>query len=318
MRYHLIPSARENQHRLSKRWAKNNIEKTRESTRKSARKAYWQNPDAFRQKAAEWRQRNPDKVKAMDRAWKSANKEHVNRKKREKYWACLETRAKTRRRSAKWALNNPERKKLISKIWRNKNEEHLKAKKKSYYQKNREKILKQTREWQILNPNARKEIAGRWVANNPEKRREVNAKYRQQHKKKVAEAVKRSSYFRRARRRLSLLPVMRADEDARFALWRNRCAFCGVDANHPRNRGYKRLTVEHVLALTKNGLDEADNIMPACATCNCSKSNSPVEEWYRRQPFFTEARWRKIQRHCPGAVIGQLPLAMPPSDTEAA
>jgi hypothetical protein len=109
-----------------------------------------------------------------------------------------------------------------------------------------------------------------------------------------------------------------AAKNARFALWRNRCAFCGVDAKHPRNAGHDRLTVEHILALTKNGLDEADNIAPACHSCNCSKSNAPVEEWYRRQPFFTEARWRKICRHCPGAVIGQLPLAMPPADTEAA
>jgi hypothetical protein len=68
--------------------------------------------------------------------------------------------------------------------------------------------------------------------------------------------------------------------------------------------------VEHVLALTKGGLDEASNIIPSCNTCNCSKNNSPVGAWYNRQPFFAEARWRKIQRHCSAAVVGQLPLAM--------
>jgi hypothetical protein len=65
-----------------------------------------------------------------------------------------------------------------------------------------------------------------------------------------------------------------------------------------------------VLALTKGGLDEAVNIIPACTACNSSKNNSPVEAWYNRQPFFAATRWRKIQRHCPAAVVGQLPLAL--------
>jgi hypothetical protein len=114
----------------------------------------------------------------------------------------------------------------------------------------------------------------------------------------------------RSARRQALQPVTRQQIDARFALWNYRCAFCGVDASHQRNKGHDRLTIEHVLALTKGGLDEASNILPACLTCNLGKHNAPVEAWYRRQPFFTEPRWRKIQRHCPAAVVGQLPLAL--------
>jgi 5-methylcytosine-specific restriction endonuclease McrA len=83
-----------------------------------------------------------------------------------------------------------------------------------------------------------------------------------------------------------------------------------VDATHQRNHGRQRLTVEHVLALTKGGLDEAANIIPACTACNSSKNNSPIEDWYRQQPWFMDARWRKIQRHCSAAVVGQLPLAL--------
>jgi hypothetical protein len=114
----------------------------------------------------------------------------------------------------------------------------------------------------------------------------------------------------RSARRQALQPVTRQQIDARFALWNYRCAFCGVDASHQRNKGHDRLTIEHVLALIKGGLDEASNILPACLTCNLGKHNSPVEAWYHRQPFFTESRWQKIQRHCPAAVVGQLPLAL--------
>jgi len=114
----------------------------------------------------------------------------------------------------------------------------------------------------------------------------------------------------RSARRQALQPVTRQQIDARFALWNHRCAFCGVDAAHEQNKGRNRLTIEHVLALTKGGLDEASNILPSCLACNLGKHNAPVESWYRRQPFFTESRWRKIQRHCPAAVVGQLPLGL--------
>jgi 5-methylcytosine-specific restriction endonuclease McrA len=88
----------------------------------------------------------------------------------------------------------------------------------------------------------------------------------------------------------------------RYALFKGKCCYCGTGG---------KLEVDHVLPLSLGGLDDASNIAPACRRCNASKNASPVEAWYRRQPFFTEVRWRKIQRHCPAAVTGQLPLALP-------
>ena len=86
----------------------------------------------------------------------------------------------------------------------------------------------------------------------------------------------------------------------RIAMFGDRCAYCGLA---------ERLTVDHVLPLTAGGLDEAVNIAPACVSCNSGKKDRRVGEWYRRQPFFTEARWRRIQRHFPGAT-GQISLAL--------
>lgn len=95
--------------------------------------------------------------------------------------------------------------------------------------------------------------------------------------------------------------VFTSEEHAlRFSQFSDCCAYCGEK---------QLLTLDHVLALSRGGLHEASNIVPACLRCNCSKRAALVEVWYRRQPFFTEERWRKIQRHCPAAVAGQLPLA---------
>ena len=96
----------------------------------------------------------------------------------------------------------------------------------------------------------------------------------------------------------------------RRAEFNNCCAFCGVAANHQRNHGCRQLTDEHVVAIHQGGPHSLGNILPACKTCNSSKNDTEVETWYRAQPFFTEARWRKICRVLGwgNSSIGQLAL----------
>jgi 5-methylcytosine-specific restriction endonuclease McrA len=65
------------------------------------------------------------------------------------------------------------------------------------------------------------------------------------------------------------------------------CAYCGVSS--------QELHLDHVIALSRGGADAINNLVPACPWCNDSKYNSPVEDWYRKQPFFSEDRWLKIQ-----------------------
>lgn len=194
------------------------------------------------------------------------------------------------------------------------------------YQSNREQILERARLWAKANRKVLLERKREWDKNNPEKRKEYNRRHRQACPEKARERARRwrinnidkhrernrrRDKLRRASRVFALQPASSDAIEARFSIWNSRCAFCGVNASHTRNCGANRLTEDHVMALTKGGLDEANNILPACLTCNSSKNNAPVETWYRCQPFFTETRWRKIKRHCPGAVAGQLPLALP-------
>jgi 5-methylcytosine-specific restriction endonuclease McrA len=107
--------------------------------------------------------------------------------------------------------------------------------------------------------------------------------------------------MRRASRRRALVPVTLEQLRERFALFGGRCAYCGAGG---------RLTVDHVLPLTAGGLDQADNIAPACGRCNSSKGPRPVREWFEAQPFFEAARWRALERHCPASTGGQLPLGL--------
>ena len=98
------------------------------------------------------------------------------------------------------------------------------------------------------------------------------------------------SYIRRRKaRRATPFPLSSKQKDDRIALFDNQCAYCGDN---------KKITVDHVVPLSKSGLDAANNIVPACTCCNSSKCAKPVEEWYKAQDFFDETRWLKIQKYC--------------------
>ena len=73
----------------------------------------------------------------------------------------------------------------------------------------------------------------------------------------------------------------------RFAEFDHHCAYCGAAGD---------LHIEHVVPISKGGPHAIGNIIPACKDCNFSKTNHDAESWYRQQPFYTEARWRKICR----------------------
>lgn len=65
----------------------------------------------------------------------------------------------------------------------------------------------------------------------------------------------------------------------------HECAYCGAT---------ERLTVEHIIPVSKFGASKIYNIIPACLACNCSKCDHDILEWYPKQPFYTEERLLKI------------------------
>jgi 5-methylcytosine-specific restriction endonuclease McrA len=96
--------------------------------------------------------------------------------------------------------------------------------------------------------------------------------------------------FLRQRRNDSVSQLSPGRRKHRFALFYDACAYCGAVDN---------LQTDHVLALSEGGGCHECNVVPACRRCNSSKWTRPVEQWYRSQPFFSEARWDRIRLCCP-------------------
>ena len=67
----------------------------------------------------------------------------------------------------------------------------------------------------------------------------------------------------------------------------NECAYCG--------KKNTELEQDHIVPVSTSGRYSKDNIVPACRHCNSSKSNKDMEEWYRKQKFFSEDRLEKIK-----------------------
>jgi 5-methylcytosine-specific restriction endonuclease McrA len=193
-----------------------------------------------------------------------------------------------------------ERRREKRRQWGDANKGQVSDTNRRYRERNREELLDYYRSYYLAHAEKYKEASTLRRAADPQRHREMSRLWRQSNPHASRDMARRSRNARRAAHRQALSPATQAERLFRYRLFCGQCAYCGATG---------RLTDDHVLALSAGGLDEAANIVPACSRCNGSKHARPVEGWYRRQPFFTEARWREIQRHCSGVAAGQLPLA---------
>jgi 5-methylcytosine-specific restriction endonuclease McrA len=141
---------------------------------------------------------------------------------------------------------------------------------------------------------------------NPEMRRASQRAYRERHcerllqeardrmrAKRLADPLFRTRCREASKRRKALLrslhamPVTPTDIRTRFAEFGGRCAYCGSAGD---------LHMDHFLPISRGGPHTLGNLLPACGRCNINKGSHDPEAWFRRQPSFTPARWRRILR----------------------
>ena len=68
--------------------------------------------------------------------------------------------------------------------------------------------------------------------------------------------------------------------------WEYECAYCGDDTD---------LTIDHVVPRSKGGADFTRNVVCCCKACNQDKGQTPWEEWYFSQEFFSNERHEKVK-----------------------
>jgi 5-methylcytosine-specific restriction endonuclease McrA len=106
-------------------------------------------------------------------------------------------------------------------------------------------------------------------------------------------AVSQTRGARAARRRVRRVAASGSDlTDAEWFRILNAwaaCAYCGADG--------AALQKDCVLPISRGGRYTIENVVPACRSCNASKSNDEVTSWMRRkrldEPRFL-VRWAEI------------------------
>ncbi len=105
-------------------------------------------------------------------------------------------------------------------------------------------------------------------ANNPETCKRSVRKYQKSHPEAVREQ-KRASNRRRHGQKALGRGIKAKEWRAIRAAFDDRCAYCGDPAT----------TMDHVIPLSRGGLHEPENVVPACKPCNFEKHNKMPENF---------------------------------------
>ena len=148
-----------------------------------------------------------------------------------------------------------------------------KARKKRYKEKHKENLKNEKRRYYAKYPGKKKELKKRYLANHPEKRKEQS---------------KLSKHRREAKQKLLPFSFTGKEWNICRGSFNNKCCYCGKETD---------LQQDHFVPLAKNGEYTKNNIVPACPSCNVSKSDKDFFEWYPQQSFYSKKRERAIMKY---------------------
>jgi 5-methylcytosine-specific restriction endonuclease McrA len=106
-----------------------------------------------------------------------------------------------------------------------------------------------------------------WHKNNKERVKEIVKRYKVNHPDRIREVNRRTKALRRRNERKQWTPK---DWGRLVERYNGCCAYCGEK---------KELTLDHVVPVSRGGRHAAGNFLPACRSCNSSKSSKFLVEW---------------------------------------
>ena len=163
---------------------------------------------------------------------------------------------------------------------------------KQYYQENREQILEQKKEYNQENKEQKTEYNKQYYQENREQMLEYNKQYRTDNPHIFFNNhIKRRSKLENQGRGIT------KEQWFEMMCWFDWCcAYSGEYIGNEENKNIR--SIDHIIALDNNGLNEPWNCVPMFRPYNSSKSIKNMEEWYVQQEFYSEERLQKIYAWC--------------------
>lgn len=166
--------------------------------------------------------------------------------------------------------------------WYIENKDAALAQRKERFQNKREFESEQMRQWRLANLEKKRASDAAYYAANKEKftayalmwsranRASVNRR-NAEYKKRNPQQVLDQSHRRRARKLGSAALIVASGDITRLKQrFGGMCAYCGSSG---------KMTIDHVVPLSRGGTHAIGNLLPACQPCNFSKHTKFLYEW---------------------------------------
>jgi 5-methylcytosine-specific restriction endonuclease McrA len=200
--------------------------------------------------AKAFRERHPERVKAWKLRYYEGNKEAILGARKLRYAADPEIRARVRARNDAWAKANPERKREVDRRWVQENRERHNENGKRWKTRNPDLVRIMSRRAYLKDKSAHYKRQRDWLAKNPHKSIEYCS-------------------ARRARLLAAEGRFTNRDFIEICAKQKGRCAAC---------RKKRKLTADHIIALSRGGSNHPSNIQGLCHSCNSTKhARDPID-----------------------------------------
>lgn len=157
---------------------------------------------------------------------------------------------------------------------------------------------RKSRKNQLDNPKRTAETLARWhinhrdfVINRLVNWREDNHDHKREYEKDYY--VNNPEKFKEYTKNHRTHDISKKEWDGCLKVFSYKCAYCGLTEEESKKIYKEKLHKDHV---DHEGRNDLSNGIPACKSCNSLKHISDMEQWYRKQDFFSERKLQFIKR----------------------
>lgn len=198
-----------------------------------------------------WETKNADRVAETRSIYAEKHKDKINRKSLDWYYANKE---KCAARVKEWSAANKDKRNEATKIRRAANPEKTTADSKRSYERNKEKRKEEARLYRLNNKDRI------WQVKFPEKAKESRRRWNSTEEGKLYKVL--ASQKRRAVKKAAAGNITKEDLRRITEAQGGKCAYCQKKT---------KLTLDHIVAISKGGEHMPRNVQMLCGSCNSKK-----------------------------------------------
>jgi 5-methylcytosine-specific restriction endonuclease McrA len=156
-----------------------------------------------------------------------------------------------------------------------------------YHEAHREKKIARAKKHYDEHTEARKRYISEWIKRNPDKHRGYMKRWESENHAAVVAKSRRGHHNRKVRVKAAEGSWTLQEWQALLDQYDHRCLACN------KQEPEIKLTMDHVIPLSKGGSNSIDNIQPLCVSCNSKKYTTDID--YRTEEHAPRLKERRVR-----------------------